>query len=111
MRKVLFTSSMAAITCQSPEFPKDYVFTEKDWSDEQFLRNEKLWYPLGKTLAEKTAQEVITEFNLSNDEHKVEFISILPPIVLGTMLQKKINTSSQSIRGIVVRLFIFIFLF
>eukprot|EP00698_Gefionella_okellyi_P006176 TRINITY_DN1559_c1_g6_i1.p1 TRINITY_DN1559_c1_g6~~TRINITY_DN1559_c1_g6_i1.p1 ORF type:complete len:3210 (+),score=829.14 TRINITY_DN1559_c1_g6_i1:406-9630(+) len=96
VKRVILTSSIAAIyDGRQPSSPY-YVFSEKDWSDLQWLEQVKQWYAISKTLAERAAWDVVnapgfTAFSL---------VAINPPVVLGPMLQPTINESSGVIAGV-----------
>lgn len=53
IKDIIITSSTATVFAKS--VAEDHVFTEDDFSDEDMLRKNKVFYPLSKVLAEKAA--------------------------------------------------------
>ncbi|CAM8915844.1 unnamed protein product [Rhodiola kirilowii] len=73
--RVVVTSSISAII-PSPSWPADVVKTEECWVDEEYCKQNELWYPLSKTLAEKAAWE----FAKKND---LDVVVVNPGTVMG----------------------------
>eukprot|EP00928_Gymnodinium_smaydae_P048409 TRINITY_DN32361_c0_g1_i1.p1 TRINITY_DN32361_c0_g1~~TRINITY_DN32361_c0_g1_i1.p1 ORF type:complete len:360 (+),score=45.56 TRINITY_DN32361_c0_g1_i1:45-1082(+) len=96
VKKIVVTSSTASVYCDFGSRPDDYVYTEADWSDEDKMRANGLWYPLSKQLAEKAAYKFVEE--LPSDE-KMSIATILPTLIIGDMLQPALNTSNANILG------------
>ena len=67
VKRVVLTSSTAAVYTVFGKLPKEHVFTEADWSDEKMMEEKQHWYSLSKTLAEKTASDFVKDcsFDLS----------------------------------------------
>lgn len=67
VKRVVLTSSTAAVYTVFGKLPKEHVFTEADRSDEAMMEEKQHWYSLSKTLAEKAATEFASEcaFDLS----------------------------------------------
>ncbi|XP_028102422.1 cinnamoyl-CoA reductase 1-like [Camellia sinensis] len=63
VRRVVVTSSISAIT-PSPNWPADKAKNEDCWTDVEYCKQNGLWYPLSKTLAEKAAWEFAKEKGL-----------------------------------------------
>jgi nucleoside-diphosphate-sugar epimerase len=59
IHRVVLTSSTASVFAKKTE--EGHVFTEEDWSDEQLLRQNRVLYPLSKTLAERAAWDFVEE--------------------------------------------------
>uniref|UniRef100_A0A7N0V626 Flavanone 4-reductase n=1 Tax=Kalanchoe fedtschenkoi TaxID=63787 RepID=A0A7N0V626_KALFE len=79
VKKVVFTSSAGTVDVAETQKP---AYDESCWSDIEFCRRVKMtgWmYFVSKTLAEKTAWEYAKE-------HKIDFISIIPTLVVGPFL-------------------------
>lgn len=55
VRRVVLTSSAAAVYVGGPSKPADHVYSGADFSDEGALEAQKSWYALGKLRAEKAA--------------------------------------------------------
>uniref|UniRef100_A0A7N0UQ86 NAD-dependent epimerase/dehydratase domain-containing protein n=1 Tax=Kalanchoe fedtschenkoi TaxID=63787 RepID=A0A7N0UQ86_KALFE len=85
--RVVVTSSISAIM-PSPYWPADVVKTEQCWADEEYCKQNELWYPLSKTLAEKAAWE----FSKEND---LDVVVVNPGTVMGPMIPPTLNASMQ----------------
>ncbi len=85
VRRVVLTSSMAAIT-DEPE--GDHVLTEADWNDRSTLSRNP--YYLSKTLAERRAWDFVEQ-----DKPGFDLVAINPFLVIGPSMSKGINTSNQ----------------
>ena len=95
VKKVVLTSSIAAISCGGagrPDRPKDHVYTEEDWSPPEACAP----YERSKTLAEKEAWDFITKLP---DEKKLDFAVINPGFVQGPPLTKSSGTSVGLVMG------------
>lgn len=55
---VVLTSSIAAVSSNAGTIPDSHIFSEKDWSPVDIMREKKNWYSLSKTLAEQGKMEV-----------------------------------------------------
>jgi len=89
IRRVVLTSSMAAVGFNGGKLPETHVYTDADWSYEEHLRSKGIWYPLSKTLAEKEAWKFVAENKPSFD-----LIVVNPTLVIGPLLQPSLNTST-----------------
>ncbi|KAK1416494.1 hypothetical protein QVD17_32285 [Tagetes erecta] len=89
VKKVVYVSSAAAVAF-TPNRPKDGVFDETFWSDQEFCRANNDWYCLSKTKAEWEAWE----FSKRNG---INLLSVCPTLVVGPLLQKTVNASSLAI--------------
>lgn len=85
VRRVVLTSSMAAIT---DEPRSDYVLSEKDWNEKSTL--ERNPYYLSKMLAERAGWKFIEERKPAFD-----LVVINPFIVIGPSLSNSISESNQ----------------
>lgn len=65
VKKVVLTSSTAAVYVVYGSKGSDHVFSEADWSDEELLKAKKNFYSLSKTRAEKLAWEISNQDNCS----------------------------------------------
>jgi dihydroflavonol-4-reductase len=85
VRRVIVTSSMAAIT-DEPESERE--LTESDWNDKSSLTRNAYYY--SKTLAERAAWQF-------RDERKPKFdvVTINPFMVIGPSLSPGLNTSNK----------------
>jgi nucleoside-diphosphate-sugar epimerase len=89
-KKVVFTSSISAIIFTNKRNSTGGI-DESLWSDEDYCRENKMWYFLSKTLAEKAA------WNFAN-EKGLNMVAIQPVTVLGPPLQASPNYGLGVIR-------------
>ena len=90
VKRVILVSSNAAIS--AGHNGENRTFTEEDWS--------RLEKPIGaysksKTLAERAAWDFI---NSAENVHKLELVTINPPLILGPIPNKNFPTSAEMIR-------------
>jgi dihydroflavonol-4-reductase len=85
IRRVVLTSSMAAIT-DEPE--GDHVLTEADWNDKSSLSRNPYYY--SKALAEKAAWDFV-----KSAKPTWSLVVINPFLVIGPSLSPALNTSNQ----------------
>ncbi|KAG6629040.1 cinnamoyl-CoA reductase 1-like [Carya illinoinensis] len=83
--RVVVTSSISAIT-PSPNGPADIVESEDCWTDIEYCKQEGLWYPLSKTLAEKAAWDFAKEKGL-------DVVVVNPGTVMGPVIPPRLNAS------------------
>ncbi|KMT19112.1 hypothetical protein BVRB_1g015100 isoform A [Beta vulgaris subsp. vulgaris] len=91
-KRVVVTSSTAAIM-PSPNWPADVPKSEACWTDEDYCRENELWYPLSKLRAEKAAWDIAAEKG-------VEVVVVNPATVLGPVLPPVLGSSMAAILGI-----------
>ncbi|KAH9574285.1 hypothetical protein CY35_01G049100 [Sphagnum magellanicum] len=89
-KKVVLTSSISAIIFTNKRNSKGGI-DESLWSDEDYCRENKMWYFLSKTLAEKAAWDFANEKGLN-------MVAIQPVTVLGSPLQASPNYGLEVIR-------------
>ncbi|XP_027340988.1 cinnamoyl-CoA reductase 1-like [Abrus precatorius] len=94
LKRVVLTSSIAAVAYNSRPRTPDVVVDETWFSDPDFLRQSQLWYALSKTLAEDAAWKFVKENN-------IDMVTINPAMVIGPLLQPVLNTSAASILNLV----------
>lgn len=82
LENLVFISSTSAVRIRGDDIPEDYIFSEKDWSDEAFMRDKKNYYALSKTLAEKKVMSYEDQLK----EKGIKLTSICPTYVLGPLL-------------------------
>jgi dihydroflavonol-4-reductase len=87
VRRVVITSSMAAITDEPDE---SHVLTERDWNDRSTLTRNP--YYLSKTLAEKAAWAFV-----ERERPTWDLIAINPFLVIGPSHTPALNTSNKVI--------------
>ena len=85
VRRVVFTSSIGAVTMDPNRHP-DTVVDESCWSDLEFCKNTKNWYCYGKAVAEQAAWD-------EAKERGVDLVVVTPVLVLGSLLQPTLNAS------------------
>ncbi|KAH9701864.1 Epimerase domain-containing protein [Citrus sinensis] len=85
VKRVVVTSSISSIT-PSPKWPADKVKDEDCWTDEEYCRQNEIWYPLSKTLAEKAAWEFAKEKGL-------DVVVVNPGTVMGPVIPPTLNAS------------------
>lgn len=86
IKRVVMTSSGAAVYAD-PRRPKEMIVDETFWSNEDYLRENKHWYMLGKTLGEQAAWKYSWEKGL-------DLVVVCPTLVLGAVLQSTLNAST-----------------
>ncbi|KAK4678266.1 methylglyoxal reductase (NADPH-dependent) gre2 [Podospora pseudoanserina] len=102
VRRVVVTSSFAAIINEAHVSDPSTVFSEKSWNPvtiDDIHRNPATAYRASKTLAEKAAWEFVQ--NKENDA-KFDLVTINPPMVFGPVVHhlatlEAINTSNERI--------------
>ncbi|CAA0833476.1 NAD(P)-binding Rossmann-fold superfamily protein [Striga hermonthica] len=94
VKKVVLTSSLAAVLFNGEPRTPQVVVDETWWSDIEFCRKIKKWYFLSKTLAEDAAWKFV-------QEKGIEMISINPAMVIGPSLQPNLNLSSAVILNLI----------
>ncbi|XP_058088272.1 cinnamoyl-CoA reductase-like SNL6 [Magnolia sinica] len=86
--KCVFTSSLLACIWRSdPVVDLPPILDESCWSDESFCRQKKLWFALGKTMAEKGA------WNVARDRD-VQLATICPALITGPEFYERNSTPS-----------------
>ncbi|XP_054798510.1 cinnamoyl-CoA reductase CAD2-like [Prosopis cineraria] len=83
--RVVVTSSISAIT-PSPKWPSDVIKNEDCWTDIEYCKENQLWYPISKTLAEKSAWDFAKEKDL-------DIVVVNPGTVMGPVISPKLNAS------------------
>ncbi|GMI88859.1 hypothetical protein like AT5G58490 [Hibiscus trionum] len=85
VKRVVLTSSVSAIW-PSPDWPADKIITEECWTDIEYCKQNELWYPISKTLAEKAAWEFSKEKGL-------DVVVVNPGTVMGPNIPPTLNGS------------------
>lgn len=98
IKRIVLTSSMASVAFNGGALPSDHVYSEKDWSSEEYMRSSGHWYALSKTLAERAAWDFVEEQNKS--DRGLELVTINPTLVTGPMLQSTVNASNDLVKQI-----------
>lgn len=94
VRRVVLTSSIAAVAFNGKPRTPATVVDETWFSDPDFCRSSKLWYVLSKTLAEDSAWKFAKEKGM-------ELVTINPAMVIGPLLQPTLNTSAAAVLSLI----------
>ncbi|KAL5200259.1 hypothetical protein ABZP36_021462 [Zizania latifolia] len=87
VKRVVMVSSVVSVGV-NPNWPKDKIFNEDSWSDEDICRKNQDWYYLSKTLAEREAFAYAAKTGL-------DIVTICPSLVIGPLIQSTVNASSK----------------
>ncbi|CAA6663541.1 unnamed protein product [Spirodela intermedia] len=94
VRRVVITSSMAAVACNERSRTPDVTVDETWFSNAEICKKIRYtiisWYLLSKTLAEEAAWKF-------SKEQGIDIVTINPAMVIGPLLQPTLNTSAASI--------------
>lgn len=94
IKRVVLTSSVAAVAYNRRPRTPEVVVDETWWSDQEMLREVKSWYALSKTLAEDAAWKFAREKG-------IDLVTINPAMVVGPLLQPTLNTSAAEILNLI----------
>ncbi|XP_019097333.1 PREDICTED: cinnamoyl-CoA reductase 1-like isoform X2 [Camelina sativa] len=94
IKRVVVTSSMAAVNYNGKPCTPDVTVDETWFSDPEHCEASKMWYVLSKTLAEDAAWKLAKEKGL-------EIVTINPAMVIGPLLQPTLNTSAAAILNLI----------
>ncbi|XP_050266798.1 phenylacetaldehyde reductase-like isoform X1 [Quercus robur] len=94
IKRVVITSSMAAVAFNGKPLAPDVLIDETWFSDAAFCEKSKLWYSLSKTLAEAAAWKFAKE-------NAIDMVTVNPGFVIGPLLQPTLNTSVEPILKLV----------
>ncbi|KAJ8491292.1 hypothetical protein OPV22_013013 [Ensete ventricosum] len=94
VKKVVVTSSMAAVAYNGKPRTPDVVVDETWFSSPEVCEQQKQWYVLSKTLAEEAAWKF-------SKENGIDIVTINPAMVIGPLLQSTLNTSSAAILNLI----------
>lgn len=92
VERVVATSSISAII-PSPSWPADKIKAEDCWTDLEYCKEKKLYYPIAKTLAEKAGWEFAKETGF-------DVVMINPGTALGPLIPPRINSSMAVLAGV-----------
>lgn len=104
VKKVVITSSFAAIVDGGKGYGVGHTYSEKDWNpitEEQALQNPGNGYRASKTFAEKAAWDFV-----EREKPNFTLSTMNPPLVLGPIVHylnslDALNTSNQRIRNLI----------
>ncbi|KAL4612275.1 hypothetical protein ACB092_08G186600 [Castanea dentata] len=94
VKRVVVTSSMAAVSYNKKARTPDVVVDETWFSDPDVCKEAKQWYMLSKTLAEENAWKFAKEKG-------IDIVTINPAMVIGPLLQPTLNTSAAAILNLI----------
>ncbi|KAL1325281.1 hypothetical protein HN51_035363 [Arachis hypogaea] len=96
VKRVVLTSSMAAVTFNGRPLTPEVVVDETWFSDPELCKESKswYWYVLSKTLAEDAAWKFAKENN-------IRLVTINPAMVIGPLLQPVLNTSAGGVLNVI----------
>ncbi|KAJ4840307.1 hypothetical protein Tsubulata_022053 [Turnera subulata] len=94
IKRVVLTSSIAAVAYNGKPRTPDVVVDETWFSDPDICKESKLWYVLSKTLAEEAAWKFAKEKN-------IDMVTINPAMVIGPLLQPTLNTSAAAVLSVI----------
>ncbi|XP_059665335.1 phenylacetaldehyde reductase-like [Cornus florida] len=94
VKRVILTSSIAAVAFNRRPRTPDVVVDETWFSDPEVCKESKLWYVLSKTLAEDAAWKFVKE-------RGIDMVAINPAMVIGPLLQPTLNTSAADILNLI----------
>ncbi|KAK4608436.1 hypothetical protein RGQ29_002014 [Quercus rubra] len=94
VKRVVVTSSMAAVHYNKKAKTPDVVVDETWFSDPDVCKEAKQWYVLSKTLAEENAWKFAKEKG-------IDIVTINPAMVIGPLLQPTLNTSAAMVLNLI----------
>ncbi|XP_010519769.1 PREDICTED: cinnamoyl-CoA reductase 1-like [Tarenaya hassleriana] len=94
VKRVVVTSSMAAVAYNGKPRTPDVMVDETWFSDPEVCKASKMWYILSKTLAEEAAWKYAKEKG-------IDIVTINPAMVIGPLLQPTLNTSAAAISSLI----------
>nr|XP_043613917.1 phenylacetaldehyde reductase-like [Erigeron canadensis] len=94
IKRVILTSSVAAVMYNGSPLTPEVVVDESWFSDPVYCKENKLWYPLSKTLAEEAAWKFVKE-------KAIDMVTINPAMVIGPLLQPTLNTSARALFNLI----------
>lgn len=94
IKRVVLTSSIAAVAYNGRPRTPDVVIDETWFSDPNVCKELKLWYVLSKTLAEDAAWKFVKEKG-------IDMVAINPGMVIGPLLQPTLNTSAAAVLNLI----------
>ncbi|KAA3458911.1 cinnamoyl-CoA reductase 1 [Gossypium australe] len=94
VKRVVLTSSIAAVAYNGKPRTPDVVVDENWFSDPDYCKGLKLWYTVSKTMAEDSAWKF-------SKEKGIDMVAINPAMVIGPLLQPTLNTSAAAILNLI----------
>ncbi|TXG55839.1 hypothetical protein EZV62_017152 [Acer yangbiense] len=94
VKRVIYTSSIAAVMYNEKPITSDTVVDETWFSDPAVCKKAKKWYALSKTLAESAAWKF-------TEENGIDLVTLNSGLTIGTLLQPTLNISVEIILKLV----------
>ncbi|KAK0575286.1 hypothetical protein LWI29_036691 [Acer saccharum] len=94
VKRVIYTSSIAAVMYNEKPLTSDTVVDETWFSDPAVCKKAKKWYALSKTLAESAAWKFA-------EENGIDLVTLNSGLTIGTLLQPTLNISVEIILKLV----------
>ncbi|KAG1338421.1 cinnamoyl-CoA reductase 1-like [Cocos nucifera] len=94
VKRVVVTSSMAAVLHSGKPRTPDVVVDETWFSSAKVCKQAKMWYALSKTLAEEAAWKFAKD-------NSIDMVTINPAAVIGPLLQPTLNMSAAVILNLI----------
>ncbi|KAK6119747.1 hypothetical protein DH2020_046507 [Rehmannia glutinosa] len=94
VKRVILTSSEAAIAFNRTPRTSETVIDETWWTDPDYSREIQAWYVVSKRLAEGAAWDFAKEKG-------IDLVTINPCCVIGPMLQPTLNTSCSQVLSLI----------
>ncbi|KAL2239941.1 cinnamoyl-CoA reductase 1-like isoform X2 [Sesamum indicum] len=94
IKRVVLTSSVAAVAYNGKPRTPEVVVDESWWSNPELCKEMQQWYVLSKTLAEDAAWKFVKEKG-------IDMVTINPAMVIGPLLQPTLNTSCAAILNLI----------
>ncbi|XP_022754236.1 cinnamoyl-CoA reductase 1-like [Durio zibethinus] len=94
VKRVVLTSSMAAVAYNEKPRTPDVVIDETWFTDPDYCKGLKLWYVVSKTMAEDSAWKF-------SKEKGIDMIAMNPAMVIGPLLQPTLNTSAAAVLSLI----------
>ncbi|KAL0464459.1 UNVERIFIED_CONTAM: Cinnamoyl-CoA reductase 1 [Sesamum latifolium] len=94
IKRIVVTSSMASVMFNYNPVTPDVIVDETWFSDKNFCEEEKQWYALSKTLAEKATWEFA-------EANGLDLVTLHPGYVIGPPLQPTLNLTSEAFLNLI----------
>ncbi|CAO2837308.1 unnamed protein product [Amaranthus hypochondriacus] len=95
VKRVIFTSSAAAVLFNGRTLAPDVLVDETWFSDPQLCKgSDVMWYALSKTLAEEAAWKFVKE-------NEIDMVCMNPTMTIGPILQPTLNESVASLLNLI----------
>ncbi|KAH6824553.1 Rossmann-fold superfamily protein [Perilla frutescens var. hirtella] len=94
IKRVVITSSITTVMYNHNSLQQDFTVDETWFSDPIFCEENKKWYALSKTLAEKAAVKLA-------EENGLDLVTLHPGYTIGPPLQPSLNLSSVGLLDLI----------